>query len=58
MTPEQLQQVVAIFSATVQQTLALAGVGGVPADRGGSGRRRIQEKDFRRVDKFAGGEDE
>ena len=36
-----------------------AGVSGATNDRaGGGGRRRIHEKDFRRVDKFSGGEDE
>ena len=49
MISEPLQQVVAIVAATVQQTLVSAGVGGVSADRGGSGRRKIQEKDFLRL---------
>ena len=40
-------------------TDAGSGVGGATNDRaGGGGRRRIHEKDFRRVDKFSGGEDE
>ena len=56
MTQEQLM---AFVEAAVQQRLAAAGFGGVTYDRaGGFGRRRIQEKDFRRVDKFPGAEDE
>ena len=42
-------QVVATVAATVHQTMVSAGVGGVSADRGGSGRPKIQEKDFPRV---------
>ena len=43
----------------MQQRLAAAGfVGGTNDRAGGFGRQRIQEKDFRRVDKFPGGEDE
>ena len=49
----------AIVEAAVQQRLAAAGFGGGTNDRAeGFGCRRIQEKDFRRVDKFSGGEDE
>ena len=56
MTQEQLM---AIVEAVVQQRLAAAGFCGGTNDRaGGFGRRRIQEKDFRRVDKFSGGEDD
>ena len=59
MTQEQLQQLMAIGATTLQQTLAAAGVGGGTNDRArGLGRRRIQEKDFLRMDKFSGGEDE
>ena len=53
------EQLMAFVEAAVQQRLAAAGFGGGTNDRaGGFGRRRIQEKDFRRVDKFSGGEDE
>ena len=56
MTQEQLM---AFVEAAVQQRLAAAGLVGATNDRaGGGGRRRIHEKDFRRVDKFSGGEDE
>ena len=49
----------AFVESAVQQRLAAAGfVGGTNDRAGGFGRRRIQEKDFRRVDKFPGGEDE
>ena len=58
LTQEQLQQVMAIMQATLQQTLAAAGVGGATNDRAGGGGQRIHEKDFRRVDKFSSGEDE
>ena len=44
MISEPLQQVVAIVAATVQQTLVSAGVGGVSADRGGSGRRKRSKR--------------
>ena len=49
MISEPLRQVVVIVAATVHQTVVSAGVGGVSADRGGSGRPKIQEKDFPRV---------
>ena len=53
MTQEQLM---AIVEAVVQQRLAAAGIGGGTNDRaGGFGHRRNQE-DFRRVDKFSGGD--
>ena len=56
MTQEQLMVIV---ESAVQQRLAAAGFNGGTNDRtGGFGRRRNQEKDFRRVDKFSGGEDE
>ena len=53
------EQSMAFVEEAVQQRLAATGFGGGTNDRaGGFGRWRIQEKDFRRVDKFPGGEDE
>ena len=47
MTPEQLQQVMAIVATTLQQTLAAAGVGGGTNDRAGEDEWKAWEFDFK-----------
>jgi hypothetical protein len=51
---EQLQQIVA---AAVQQALAASQQWGLGGARSSGNNRKLQEKDFRRVEKFSGGED-
>ena len=54
MSGEQLQQIVA---AAVQQALAASQQWGLGGARSSGNNRKLQEKDFRRVEKFSGGED-